>query len=365
MKKKTIAAVLVILIVLLIAALMLFRNKAKRDEELQQHAAAQNPASAAAEAAPTAEPVVLEEDQLTTNVSAEEAAKQMLPVIDSAVRVMYEKGAGFYDMESDSFVWDVLAMLCASNDISAQGIETKDGSVYVPADIMKKIAAACFASRSELPELPKEISNVKYDSETKVYAIEQSDAGDMSSEVMETIPLGDGGYSVKVALVNKSDAKMPLLSTYQFDILSYPEGTKPEAPIFPMSIFNGYDTCNVLAQIQAIEEKDGEIMLALHHVQLHWEADEEDSEVYVPLIVADTKSDETLKLFTKDAVDWNTIGVVITGEDQGFKSSDEAFEWFKEHYTEKVMEENMVYQMRVYDGVIYSVAPLYAFYFQG
>ncbi len=364
MKKKTVIAILVVAIVILAAVLMFFSNQAKRKEAASMPAAPQQEQSAVP--AETQEPVVIEEDALTTNTSADEIKEKMLPIIDAAVRVMYENGAGFYDMENTSFKWNVLAMLCSSNDLNDPSIKIENGSVTIPKETMGQLAAACFASNAELPELPKELTNVKLDEASGAYTIEQSDKGDIKCEIMEALPLGENGYTVSVALVSESDEEKPLLSTYTFDLLPYTlEEGQTASPLFPMCVMNAYDSCNVLAQIESIEEDGDKIKLLLHHVQFHWQLDEEDGETYLPLIVADTKSDETLPLFSKDAVDWNTIGMVIAGEDQGFKNSDEAFKWFKENYTEKVQDENVIYQMRVYDGVIYSVAPLYAFYFQG
>ncbi len=374
MKKKTIIAVLVVAIVALLAVLLFLQNQTRRNEALQTPApapaaapASNAPAPATPEAAAQT-PQQTASEQPAVDASSEGAVEKMLPVIDVAVRVMYEQNIGYYAMESSELQWEVLARLCAANAWNDPSIEKKDGAVRVPAETMKKLAAACFASLGELQEIPESIKNVEWNSAEGMYIIKEAKtdkADELKTEIIETLPLHENGYTVYVALVSPTDEKRPLLSTYSFDLMPYTMESGAEGMLFPLCVFNAYDSCNVLAQIQGIEEKDGKLMLSLHHVQLHWQVDEEDSEIYTPLIVADTKSDATLPLFAKDAVDWNTIGMVISGEDQGFKNADEAIAWFKEHYTEKVLEENVIYQMRVYEGVIYSAAPLYAFYFQG
>lgn len=372
MKRKTIIAVLVVLIVLLAAALLLMQNKSRNSGNAP---AAQQPqeqqAAPAAVPTPEATPVVLQEEELTVNTQAQTASDEMLPVIEAEVRTIYEAQSGYFDIEKADMCWNALARLCSSDKLpSGIAEDAGDGSLKVSKENMSRLAKNCFAMRSELPELPKDMKNVSYDKDSDSYIIKKTDADKLKCEIMETTPTGEGAYSVSVALLDTDTAKTPLVSTYTFDIVDVADDGDTVKPVFTKTVFGGYDVCNVLAQVTgAVKDENGEFKLDIHPVQLHWESEGEgngeDEEAYVPKIVADTKADSQIKLYSLDMVDWNTIAIVLGEDEKSFDDPEKAWEWFKENYSKKVDDEGVIYQMRVYKDVIYSMAPLYSFYFAG
>ena len=374
MKKKTIIAVLVVLIVLLSAALLLMQSKNSAQLPQNQPAVQSAAGEADAQSVPQiqATPAVLQEEELTVNTHAQQTSDKMQPVIEAAVYSMYDAGVGFFDMNDAALCWKMLASLCASPDLPEDVARDKgDGTIEIGEKELLSLAKACFASTAELPELDKENETVKYDKNAGIYSIEKPEDKGLRCEIMETVPNTEGGYTAYVALL-KDDA-VPLISTFAFDIMPYFSAESGEAEpdaedeVFSMCMIGGYDTCNVLAQVTAIKEENGEIHLDVHHVQFHWENDGEgeDEETYIPVIVADTKADETYKLYSTEAVDWNTIAMVLGEEQPNFDNAEKAWEWYKGKYAEKVDGEGVLLQMRVYDKTIYSMAPLYSFYFAG
>lgn len=369
MKKKTIIAVLVVLIVLLIAALLMMQSRNRTQNQAPAASQSAQNAQNAQPAAPQAEatPAVLAEEELTVNVSAQEAADEMLPVIDAEIRAMYSAGTGYFDIENAALCWNALAVLCSSEDLPEGMVEKlDDGTVKVGAENMRRLAQACFASRAELPELPEDNKTVSYDKDADAYIIKKAEADTLSCEIMETMPTGEGAYSASVALLDSS-ADIPLISTYSFDVLPFAAGENSVQPAFSKCVYGGYDACNMLAQVTALEEANGEYTLEVHPIQLHWETEGEgeEEEAYIPVIVADAKPDQKLRLHSVEMVDWNTVGIVIGGEEQNFGSAEKAWEWFEENYSKKIEDEGVVYQMRVYKDTVYSMAPLYSFYFAG
>ena len=369
MKTKKLLIVLVIVIAMLAAALYYFSAYGKKNSV---PAAAPEttlaPVQSAAPAAPVetlapAEALAPPSEQ-QVDETANEMAQAMLPVMDAGVRALRDSETGLYDAKDADFMWSVLYHLCVNYEIPGGAEKTQDGVAAVPKARMEALASACFASYKELPELPKDRKNITYDEDADAYQITLSDSGDAQSEIMRVLPLADQGYTVFVAFVNKAETENPLLSTYVFDV-SKSEKTDGEAP-FPLRVSGGMDASNVVAQVTKVTNEGGDTKLDVHHVQLYWKQDEKDAEVYVPAIVADAQPDETLRLFSADAVDWNTVYSLITGgEAADFADSQTALAWFKENYAKMIEYDPMVYQMRVYDGVVYEMTPLYQFYFAG
>lgn len=373
MKTKKALIVLGILIVALAAALYYFSAYGNRNAApAATPNAPQTPAANAQTAAPveTLAPVeaLAPPSEQQVDEKANAAAKAMLPVMDAGIRAMRGTENGMYAPEDPAFVWSMLYHLCVNADIKSDLIDrSKEDVMIVPKTLMQELASTCFAAYSELPDLPKDLSSVSYDKKADAYTLELSDSGDAYSELMRVIPFGEEGYTAFVAFLSDAEPDAPLLSTYVFDIKpnAYIDGA--QTSFFPMSVSAGANASNVVAQITGVREEGGAVMLDIHHVQLFWKQDEEDGEVYVPAIVADTQPDETLRLSSLDAVDWNTTYALITGgKEAEFKgTAEESFAWFKENFARLVDYDPLVYQMRAYDGVIYEMTPLYQFYFAG
>ncbi|MDO5111264.1 MAG: hypothetical protein Q4E65_03055 [Clostridia bacterium] len=374
MKTKKVLIVLVIVIALLAAALYYFSAygggnnaaaPAAAPEATQPPAQTAAPSAPVETLAPEAELAPVSEQQVDENANA--MAQAMLPVMDAGVRALRDSEAGHYDAEDAAFVWNVLYYLCAGNELQSDLIDyAQDGVAVIPAKLMQELASACFASYSELPALPEDMKNISYDKKLDAYEVQLSDGGDAQSRIMRVVPLADQGYTVFLAFVNEAAPEAPLLSTYAFDLGKNAQIDGIADPLFPMSVNGGMDASNVLSQVTGVTGEGEAMMLDIHHVQLYWKQDEADGEVYVPAIVADTQPDETLRLFSTDVVDWNTIYALITGgKEPDFADTEAAFAWFKENYATMIDYDPMVYQMRAYDGVIYEMVPLYQFYFAG
>lgn len=371
MKTKKVLIVLGIVIAALAAALYYFSAYGNRNAAPAAQPAATQTPTIAQTAAPVETLAPIEElappSEQQVDEEANAVAEAMLPVMDAGVRALREAETGGYNPEDPAFVWSVLYHLCVNADIKSDSIDrTRDDVVTIPKKVMEEFAGACFASLDDLPALPKDMESMAYDKEAETYTLELSDSGDAYSEIMRVIPFGEQGYTAFVAFLSAAEPDAPLLSTYVFDLKPNAKLEGIAEPFFPMSVSAGADASNAVAQITGITGEDDAIVFDVHHVQLYWKQDEEDSEVYVPSIVADTQPDEKLRLLSTDAVDWDTIYTLITGGEQpDFADTKAAFAWFKDNYAKMVEYDPLVYQLRTYDGVIYRMTPLYQFYFAG
>lgn len=373
-KNKIIVAALVAVAIVLVVGLLALRadpvEQAQQEYEAahaQQHAAqAEAPPAPAAGVQPETQEAAQAEAHAGHNhavVNIETAAEDMWAVLDVAANAIRDGNMGYYNLEDDEFFWHVLLDLCSTYPEMIPGLSVQEGEdfVRVPAETMRRLAAVCFAGRTELPATPADWETLRYDEASDAYIVELSDRGDVASEVLDFIPEGEESYTASVALLQGSDAEAPpLLSTYHFILVP----AAADAP-FPLQIIGGYDSPNVLAQLQGVEEKDGEVLITFRHARLAVPEDAAQAEAFDPVV--ETQGDAlTFPLYAKEAVDYNALAVILSeGEVPFFEDAEEAFDWFEDNYDKEVLGEGLLLQMRFYDGVIYSMAPLYSFYFQG
>lgn len=364
-KKRTILILLGVIVALLCALLALCMPGCSAKPEQEPAAPAAEPTVAPAAAV---EPAATIAPQAHVHVDAMvEETQAMLPVLSAGARALRESQTGFYDVADAKFVWSVLYHLCANETLDTPLAEvTEAGTVRIPYKLMQELASSCFMEYGDLPELPEDMESITYDEAWDAFIVKLSDAGDTRCVITDVAAgAAESSYMVAVAYLTRSGDKEELVDTYAFELRPNPYIDGINDPLYPLSVLGGYAACNVIARITAVEGDAEAPEITVEHVQIGWEVDEEDTEAHVMKISPVERPAETLKLRGMDAAELMAAGALLTGKPPELKDADAAFAWLKENYDRELDGERLVYQMRVYQGEIYSMAPMASLYFAG
>lgn len=167
-----------------------------------------------ATAEPTAAPIVVSDD-----VAA------MLPVMDALIRAMMENSGGYAPSDA-CYIWSALYLTAVNDGEALQLAETaKGGEIKAERQAMRQIAAACFESLDELPDVPDALSAaVRYDKGKDAYCFKLSDIGDSTTKIVGADVQGDT-VAVTVTFTGWDEAQ-----TYAFTLVKNADAQ--EAPPF-------------------------------------------------------------------------------------------------------------------------------------
>lgn len=262
----------------------------------------------------------------------EAAIADMLPLLGACANALYTQGAQALDAKDAALVWQALSYACPEGGV-------------VSRETLLGVYARCFAGGETLPAPPKTEQAIAYDKAKNEYSLPAvSPAGSCAlTDVRVYTGLADA-YGVACALLSGAGDSLQLLGTYAFTL-------QRDAGEF--RLLEGREACNLMGYILAAEDTADGMRLQVRPATL---------DVPHHFVNPTGEPDQTLLLWGAQAVDAAMLCLLlgeqnVPGEDEG------VLLWFRENCTREAGGMPIAYQMKVYQGVIYGITPLYDFYF--
>lgn len=327
--------------------------------------ALQEPQTPTPSLAPVQEEPALTPAQIT-------ALEAMLPIFDAYISVfeaMPPEMRYIRNTQDPDFFWNVLFLLCTNAGDTFPGVEVINDLQYkIPTATMQALAAACFFDYTTLLEIPQQTFPIVYDSGADAYFVDITDSGDVFCQPLAYSLDTDGSPLAKVGLFFYSEENVtPLLTVYTFTL----SAQASDDGLFQYTVSGVTESYESLGFVEGISEKDGALYALIAPARRIWHTADQ--------------LDETGAPYGNDFVEWQRIETapleVRISPDATF-----AFEQFDELFPDVSMVnvatdsynffvknailqtpegEPLLFDLNIYEGVLYGGAFAYDYYFAG
>jgi hypothetical protein len=145
----------------------------------------------------------------------------MLPVFDSVMRTLYPEDRSInknnYSSKNKNLVWSILYHLAVNYGHEHPLIKVKGDKLHVPYKTMQELATGCFADYDDLIAPPRTFQAVSFNNALNSYELALSDSGLSFAKILNSTPLANNTYEVKVGFFEEEEDKP--FATYQFTIV--------------------------------------------------------------------------------------------------------------------------------------------------
>ncbi len=139
-----------------------------------------------------------------------------------------------YDSQDPVFFWTALYYGIVNHMDDIPLAETVESEVRVPRMAVQEFATGLFADYSDLPEIPAEVTNIRYDEGWDAYLFALSDRGQTYTKLLNAYENGNGSIRAAAVLYN-SETDSPLAcSVFIIEQNSFADGIAD--PLFPYTV---------------------------------------------------------------------------------------------------------------------------------
>lgn len=139
-----------------------------------------------------------------------------------------------YDSQDPVFFWTALYYGIVNYRDQIPLAETVESELRAPRMAVQEFATGLFADYSDLPEIPAEITNIRYDDSWDAYLFALSDRGQTYTRLLNAYENGEGSIRAAAVLYNSETDSPIACSVFLIEQNSFADGIVD--PLFPYTV---------------------------------------------------------------------------------------------------------------------------------